>query len=118
MPEELSVNQFFESVNGRDLNMLEKLLSEDAEFSFPKTQQLVGRKQIIRFFKILFRQYPELVFEVQRKIVQRGSAAVHWVNRGVNKKGEPYNNEGVTLLEMGTDRIAFVSDFFKDTGKF
>jgi ketosteroid isomerase-like protein len=118
MAEEFSVDQFFESVNRRDLNMLEKLMSEDAEFCFPKTQPLVGRKQIIRFFKILFRQYPELVFEVQRKIVQRGSAAVHWVNRGVNKEGEPYNNEGVTLLEMETDRVTFISDFFKDTGKF
>jgi len=118
MAEELSVDQFFEAVNGRDLNMLEELLSKDAEFCFPKTQPLAGRKQIIRFFKILYRQYPKLVFEVQRKIVQRGSAAVHWVNRGVNKKGEPYNNEGVTLLEMETGKITFISDFFKDTGKF
>ena len=118
MAEELTIDQFFELVNTRDLNMLEQLLTEDAEFYFPKTRPLLGKKQIIRFFRILFRQYPELVFQVQRKIVQRGSAAVHWVNRGANKRGEPYNNEGVTLLEMETGRITFISDFFKDTGKF
>ena len=118
MAEELSIDQFFEFVNSRDLNMLEKLLSEDAEFFFPKAKPLVGRRQIIRFFRILFRQYPELVFEVQRKIVQRDSAAVYWVNRGANKTGEPYENEGVTLLEMERGRIRFISDFFKDTGKF
>ena len=118
MAEELTIDQFFELVNTRDLNMLEQLLTEDAEFYFPKTRPLLGKKQIIRFFRILFRQYPELVFQVQRKIVQRGSAAVHWVNRGANKRGEPYNNEGVTLLEMETGKITFISDFFKDTGKF
>ena len=118
MAEELTIDQFFELVNTRDLNMLEQLLTEDAEFYFPKTRPLLGKKQIIRFFRILFRQYPELVFQVQRKIVQRGSAAVHWVNRGANQRGEPYNNEGVTLLEMETGRITFISDFFKDTGKF
>ena len=32
MGEELSIDQFFEFVNRRDLSMLEKLLSEDAEF--------------------------------------------------------------------------------------
>jgi len=65
--EELSIDRFFQFVNTRDLNMLEELLSEDAEFCFPKTQPVLGKKQIIRFFKILFRQYPELVFQVQRK---------------------------------------------------
>ena len=118
MAEELSIDQFFEFVNTRDLTMLEKLLSEDAEFFFPKTKPLVGREQIIRFFRILFRQYPELVFQVHRRIVQRGTAAVHWVNRGVNKRGQPYDNEGVTLLEMESGTITFISDFFKDTGKF
>ena len=118
MAEELSINQFFECVNRRDLNMLEELLSEDARFFFPKTKPLVGREQIIRFFRILFRQYPELVFQVQRRIVQGNTAAVHWVNQGVNKRGQPYNNEGVTLLEMESGTIIFISDFFKDTGKF
>jgi hypothetical protein len=31
---------------------------------------------------------------------------------------EPYENEGVTILEMKGHRVSFISDFFKDTEKF
>ena len=44
-------------------------------------------------------------------------AAVHWTDRGVNRKKEPYENEGVTILELKEGRIVFISDFFKNTEK-
>ncbi len=109
---------FFEIVNRRDLDALGNGLAEEAEFHFPKTQPLCGRNQIVRFFKILFRQFPKLDFEVQRVIIQGQTGAVHWKNTGLNRKHEPYDNEGVTLLEMRGDKICYISDFFKDTGKF
>jgi len=31
---------------------------------------------------------------------------------------KPYENEGVTILEMERPRVRFISDFFKDTEKF
>ena len=40
MAEELSIDQFFEFVNRRDLNMLEKLLSEDANSVFRRPSRL------------------------------------------------------------------------------
>ncbi len=118
MSEQPSIIHFFRLVNDRDLDKLGNLLTENAEFYFPKTQPLLGKRQITRFFNILFRQYPELEFKIQRKIIQGETAAVHWTNRGANKRGEPYENEGVTIIEMEGDKIRFISDFFKDTGKF
>ena len=118
MAQEHFILDFFNVVNRRDLDKLKELLADYAEFYFPKTQPLVGRNRIIRFFKILFRQYPKLEFTVHREIMQGQVAAVHWTNRGVHKNGEPYENEGVTILEMERDKIRFISDFFKDTGKF
>jgi len=115
---EQCVDQFFHFVNTRNLGRLEELLSDTAEFYFPKTRPLLGKKHIIRFFKILFRQYPELKFQVLRKVVQGDISAIHWVNHGSNKKGDPYSNEGVTLLEMEENRIRWISDFFKNTDKF
>ena len=112
------ITQFFELINMREMDRFGDLLTEDAQFYFPKTQPLIGRGRIIRFFKILFRQYPKLEFKIERKIIQGQMAAVHWTNRGVHKRGEPYDNEGVTILEMAGDKIRFISDFFKDTGKF
>jgi ketosteroid isomerase-like protein len=113
-----AVAGFFDLVNSRDLHAMQDMLTERTEFYFPKTQPLIGKERIIRFFKILFRQYPELVFQVQRIIIQEHAAAVHWINRGTSRKGEPYENEGVTLLEMEGGRLTFISDFFKDTGIF
>ena len=110
-----AITHLFEIINRRDLDRFNDLLTEEAEFYFPKTQPLLGRDRIIRFFKILFRQYPELAFEVQGEIIQGHKAAVHWRNRGVHKSGKPYENEGVTILELDGERIKYISDFFKDT---
>lgn len=118
MPDEYTLVQFFDFINNRDLVQMENLLTETAEFYFPKTQPLLGRRQILRFFKILFRQYPELSFQIEKIIIQQNRAAVHWTNHGFNRRKEPYENEGVTILEEEGGRISFMSDFFKDTEKF
>ena len=101
---EQSIHTFFDAVNRRDMETFHKLLADDARFHFPKTQPLVGRERILKFLAILFKQYPELAFRIQRVIVQENQAAVHWTNRGKNRKGEPYQNEGVTLLEFQGER--------------
>jgi ketosteroid isomerase-like protein len=113
-----SIITFFEILNTRDMVRMEVLLHEDAELYFPKTQPLIGKSRILKFINILFRQYPELTFEVQRTICQGSKAAVHWTNKGRSRRNEPYQNEGVTILEMLNDKIIFISDFFKDTEKF
>lgn len=118
MDDHNAVSDFFKLVNDRDLERLGYLLTDGAEFYFPKTRPLFGKERILRFFSILFRRYPELNFEVQRTIVQGPMAAVHWTNRGANRRQEPYENEGVTILEMQGPKVRFISDFFKDTEKF
>ena len=118
MLEEHTLVKFFGCINNRDLEQMENLLTVTAEFYFPKTQPLLGRRQIVRFFKILFRQYPELSFQVEGTIIQENRAAVHWTNHGCNRRKEPYENEGVTILEEEGGKIRFMSDFFKDTEKF
>jgi ketosteroid isomerase-like protein len=118
MDAEKLIADFFTFFNSRDLDRLRPLLTETAQFYFPKTQPLLSPDRILKFLHVLFRQYPELVFTVQQTIVQDDRAAVHWTNRGKNRRGEPYENEGLTLLEFEAGKIAFISDFFKDTGKF
>ena len=60
MSQDRYIDRFFDFINTRELGKLEELLTDAAEFYFPKTQPLFGRKQIIRFSKILFRRYPEV----------------------------------------------------------
>ena len=118
MAENKTIYKFFKMFNAHNVEGMGQLLASEAEFYFPKTQPLIGKERILRFFNILFRQYPQLSFEIQRIIRQESLAAVHWTNRGISRKREPYQNEGVTILEMTADKISFISDFFKDTEKF
>ena len=118
MPHEYLIHHFFEVFNSRDTKEMGNLLNEDAEFYFPKTQPLMGKDRILKFLNILFRQYPELAFKVERVIQQGDQAAVHWTNQGMNRRKEPYRNEGVTIFEMQEGKISFISDFFKDTERF
>jgi ketosteroid isomerase-like protein len=118
MSDEQIILKFFEVFNNRDLDEMSQLLASTAEFYFPKTQPLLGKDRILKFLKLLFRQYPELSFNVKKVILQGDHAAVHWTNRGLNRRRKPYENEGVTILEMENGKIRYVSDFFKDTDKF
>ena len=118
MSKEQTFLKFFEVLSEQALDEADNLLAPQAEFYFPKTQPLVGKDRILKFLKIFFRQYPELSFTVVRVIRQGDQAAVHWTNRGMNRRKEPYENEGVTILEMENGKISFISDFFKNTEKW
>ena len=110
--------KFFQILNARDLEAADTLLDPRAEFYFPKTNPIIGKERILKFLKIFFRSFPELIFTVIRVIHEGDQAAVHWTDRGVNRRREPYENEGVTLLELKEGRIVYISDFFKDTAKW
>ena len=110
--------QFFNAINRRNFDEMATLLDADAEMYFPKTKPLRGRKRILQFLRLLFRKYPQLTFSVHRTIRQESLTAVHWTNRGKTRADEPYENEGVTLIELSGNRIRFISDFFKNTEKF
>ena len=118
MSEQQTILKFFEVFNSRDMKEMDSLLHPDAEFYFPKTQPLIGKDRILKFLRLLFRQYPELSFTVVRVICQKNQAAVHWINRGMNRRKEPYENEGATILEFKEGKIGYISDFFKDTDKW
>src|SRR4030042_6457785 len=105
MPDNKTLNRFFDGLNRRDPEQIGSLLAEEAEFYFPKTKTMRGKDQILRFFKILFHLYPELLFQLERTIVEGKTAAAHWKNQGINRKGEPYSNEGVTLFREGDEGL-------------
>lgn len=112
------VTRFFELFSTQSLNQMGDLLKEDARLFFPKTQPLMGKEKILKFFQILFRQYPQLTFTICHTIVQEDKVAVHWKNKGITRKNESYENEGVTLFFFEDGMVTQMSDFFKDTGKF
>lgn len=112
------LSRFFAALSGRDLAALGAFLDEETLFLFPKTEPLRGRARILRFFKILFRQYPRLQFEILETLIDGERASVHWRNDGESRDGLGYANEGVTLFRYEAGRLRWISDFFKDTGRF
>ena len=110
--------KFFQILNERDLDAADILLDPGAEFYFPKTNPIIGKERILKFLRVFFRSFTELTFTVRRVIHEGDLAAVHWTDRGVNRKNEPYENEGVTILELKEGKIVMISDFFKNTEKW
>jgi ketosteroid isomerase-like protein len=105
----------FTTMNNRDLSDLEQYLSENAVFDFPGAGIIKGRKRILIFFKVLFKKYTRLTFTVEDIVSEGERVCAIWSNEGEDKKGNPYRNRGVTLVNVSDGKIVFISDYFKDT---
>ena len=103
------------SMDKRDFTLYEKHVAEDAVLDFPGSEKVKGCRRIIVFLKAVLRKYPELKFTIEKIIVDGTGAAVVWSNKGKFKNGEPYNNQGITLVQIRDGKIVLISDYFKDT---
>ncbi|MCP4545196.1 MAG: nuclear transport factor 2 family protein [bacterium] len=118
MDRETMVRNLFELMNEQNLDGLEQLMTPDVDLLFPKSRPWIGRSSVLKFMKVLFRRFGDLVFDVRQVIVQGDDLCVHWVNHGHRANGEEYRNEGVTLCRCEGDRFRLLNDFFKDTEIF
>jgi uncharacterized protein (TIGR02246 family) len=108
--------ELFRAMNARDPAAFAALLDDAAVFHFPGTKPIEGAARIEKFIRILFFKYPALAFDVRRVIADGRCAAVEWTNEGASRDGAPYRNAGVTVIALGqSDRVAYLSDTFKDT---
>jgi ketosteroid isomerase-like protein len=103
------------SMDKRDFTLYEKHVAEDAALDFPGSATVRGCRKIIVFLKAVLRKYPELQFTIENIIADKGWAAAVWSNKGKFKNGEPYSNQGVTLVKISAGKIVLISDYFKDT---
>ena len=108
-------NMVFEAMNRRDFSHLEQVITGDVIFDFPGVSPLEGSRRVVLFLKALLRRYPRLEFDVKEILVDRDRACAVWTNEGADREGKPYSNSGVTLLHCREGKIAFISDYFKDT---
>ena len=105
----------FEAMNARDLSIAEPFLEEDVTFYFPGSGRMTGAKKVSLFIKVLLRKFPELSFTIQEVILAEERACTVWTNKGKHQDGSPYENSGMTLFHFNDGKIAFMSDYFKDT---
>jgi len=105
----------FSAMNTRDLSILEKNLAEEAVFDFPGTEKINGRRKILLFLKVLFRNYPTLQFTIEEVLIDGERACVVWNNEGKSREGTVYKNNGITYVRLSEGTIIYISDYFKDT---
>ncbi len=109
------VKKFFELLNNKDFDNLEKYLSPDVVFHFPGTKPLHGPKKVVQLLKIIYRRYTNLTFEIKEVIIQGERIAAVWQNAGTDTTGNQYKNEGVTIFQVEDDKVTYMNDYFKDT---
>jgi ketosteroid isomerase-like protein len=105
----------FDAMNSRDFTGLESNVTDAVSFDFPGAGRVESARRVILFLKALLRKYPRLEFTVNEIIVEGNKACAVWTNEGENSTGERYENSGMTLIHFENDKIAFISDYFKDT---
>ena len=115
IPNPAFVKSFFTLLNNRDFESLKNHLTPDVTFYFPGTKPLVGPQKVIQLLRIIYRRYAHLTFSIEDIIIQRNKIAVVWSNSGNDVRGRLYKNRGVTIFKIEKDKIAYISDFFKDT---
>lgn len=115
MSNEHLAGAFMDALNKRNYAEFPQRLIEDAALDFPGPGRIKSRKKIISFLKALFRRFPRLEFTVHDIIAEGDRACIVWTNEGERNDGQPYSNSGITLLHMSDGKIAFISDYFKDT---
>ena len=105
----------FQAMNSRDFTRLEQYLEDRVIFDFPGADRAEGSRRTLLLLKSILRKYPELKFRVLEVIAEEGKACAVWTNEGVDIRGNPYRNSGITLMHFTGGKISFISDYFKDT---
>jgi len=106
---------FMDALNKRDYSEFQKRITEGAALDFPGPGRIESQKKIISFIKALFRKFPKLEFTIHDVIVEKDRACIVWTNVGERNDGEPYDNSGITYMQMSDGKITFISDYFKNT---
>ena len=105
----------FQAMNSRDFTRLEQYLEDRVILDFPGADRAEGSRRTLLLLKSILRKYPELKFRVLEVIAEKGKACAVWTNEGVDIRGNPYRNSGITLMHFTGGKISFISDYFKDT---
>jgi ketosteroid isomerase-like protein len=104
---------FLSILSGGNLSPLRELFCDDIRFEYPGISAITGRGKTVVLLKRIMSQFTSLQFEAIDFVEQDDKLCVVWKNDGWLKTGEPFHNEGVTVLHIRNGTISFVSDYFK-----
>jgi limonene-1,2-epoxide hydrolase len=110
---------FMEDMESRDVRRLARWMSDSTVFWVPPREPISGGKRVLALLRAIFAMYGEMHWEVRHLYEVAPSRCVYFHETVGTLNGEPYTNQVVTLIDFAADgRIAYLSDYFKDTARF
>ena len=109
-----------DDVERRDIQALGGWFSAEAEMWIPPRPAVHGGRRVVALLRAIFRLYPEIHWKVTAVHPLDERRGVYFTDSwGTIGRDTPYCNKIATLITFDADgRIAFLSDYFKDTSIF
>ena len=111
---------FMDDVERRDLPALVGWFSAEAEMWIPPRPAVHGARRVVALLRAIFRLYPEIHWKVTAVHAIDENRCIYFTDSwGTIGRDTPYSNKIATVIRFDADgRIAFLSDYFKDTTIF
>ena len=109
--------RFFGHLSAGRLDEAASIFAEDGVFKFPHFPPMKGRRAIRRLFGMINARFESLRWTVQWEALAAEKVVVcRWNVAGKFRTGKSYDNEGVTVLELGEGgEVRSAMDFFHST---
>lgn len=108
-------HKLFSEINQHNWEEVISLFDDEGSLVFPGTSPLsgshLGKDAIRRYFRRMHLAVPDLQFQILNVAESEKIVVLEWRNRGETRKGVPYENKGVTVLEFKGEKILQLRDY-------
>lgn len=114
------VEKFMVDLESRDVERLRPWFHDESVLWMPPVGKIEGARRILAAFRIIFRGYSDLHWNVTNIMDAGNRRFVYETDSwGTIGKSTPYKNHILTIIDFDEHgRIVFLSDYFKDTAIF
>lgn len=107
--------RLFNAINKQQWDSLLAFFHDDAGLIFPGTSPLsgehLGRESIKKYFRRMHIAVPDLTFEIRSMAESSDVVMIEWINRGRTRRGDVYQNYGVTVLQFREGMVFELRDY-------
>jgi len=114
------VTAFMQDLQSKEVANLKKWFGPESRLWMPPGDPIEGGSRILAMFRKIFSRYKKLNWKVVRIYPVDNRTFVYETDSwGVIGENRPYKNSILTIIEFDeSGKIAWLSDYFKDTAIF
>jgi len=110
-----TAGKLFDAINEQQWDKLLAFFHDDAGLIFPGTSPLSGehrgKESIKKYFRRMHIAVPDLTFEIRSMAESSDIVMIEWRNRGKTRRGDAYDNYGVTVLQFREGMVFELRDY-------